>query len=157
MNKRLYRSLAKNNIRKNKSTFYPFALSATTMIALFFMIFSIWVQVSESSGFYGMRSIQWVLKIGVLVCGIFAAGMIFYTNRFLMKQRSKELGLYSILGMEKKHVAKVLFWELAMLGVFSIAAGMGFGILFSRLMFLLLVKMVKINAAVSFGDRKSVV
>ena len=151
MNKKLYCSLAKNNIRKNKSTFYPFALSAMTMIALFFMIFSIRMQVSESNGFYGMRSIEWVLHMGVWICGIFASGVIFYTNRFLIKQRSKELGLYSILGMEKKHIAKVVFWELAILGIFSIAAGMGFGILFSRLMFLLLVKMLKINAAISFG------
>ena len=140
MNKKLYCSMAQNNIRKNKSTFYPFALSAMTMIALFFMIFSIRMQVSESNGFYGMRSIEWVLHMGVWICGIFASGVIFYTNRFLIKQRSKELWLYSILGMEKKHIAKVVFWELAILGIFSIAAGMGFGILFSRLMFLLWLK-----------------
>ena len=75
---------------------------------------------------------------GVGICGIFAAGVIFYTNSFLMKQRSKELGLYSILGMEKRHIANVLFWELALLGFGCTAAGLGFGILFSRLMFLLL-------------------
>lgn len=151
MNKKLYLSLAKNNIQKNKSTFYPFALSAATMIALFYIIFSIHMQVSESEGFYGMRSIEWVLNMGVWVCGIFAAGVIFYTNSFLIRQRSKELGLYGILGMEKKHIAKVLFWEMAILGVFCILTGTCFGILFSRMMFLLLIKMLKIKAAISFG------
>ena len=81
MNKKLYCSLAQNNIRKNKSTFYPFALSAMTMIALFFMIFSIRMQVSESNGFYGMRSIEWVLHMGVWICGIFASGVIFYSDK----------------------------------------------------------------------------
>ena len=157
MNRKLYLSLAKNNIRKNKSTFYPFAISAVTMIALFYMIYAIYVQVTESDGFYGMGSIEWVLQMGVRICGIFAAGVIFYTNSFLMKQRSKELGLYGILGMEKKHIAKVLFWEIAILGIICMLGGLGFGILFSRLMYLLLLKMLRIEAAVSFGISGAVI
>lgn len=150
MNKKLYFTLAKNNMKKNKNTFFPFILSSTTMIALFYMMAAIYGQTSASSGFYGDASVKKVLQLGVWVCGIFAAGVIFYTNSFLMRQRGKELGLYSILGMEKSHIRKVLFWENAIAGCGSILAGLFFGILFSKLMFLILIKLAKIQAAIAF-------
>ena len=157
MNKKLYLSLAKNNIKKNKSSFYPFMLSAIAMIALFYMIFAIAVCAKESEGFYGDATIFVVLNLGVCICGIFAASVIFYTNGFLMKQRAKEMGLYSILGMEKRHIAKVIFWETAILGCLCIAAGLFFGIVFSKLMFLVLLKMMKLDAAIPFGIPVSVI
>ncbi|NBI86772.1 ABC transporter permease [Lachnospiraceae bacterium] len=125
MSKKMYVSLAFTNIKKNKNIFFPFGISAVTMIALFYMIYAIQDQTSKSEGFYGIVSVNQVLSLGVGICGIFAAGVIFYTNSFLMKQRSKELGLYSILGMEKRHIANVLFWELALLGFGCTAAGLG--------------------------------
>ena len=157
MNKKMYVSLAVNNIKKNKNVFLPFGLSAVTMIALFYMIYAIQDQTLKSEGFYGIASVNQVLSLGVGICGIFAAGVIFYTNSFLMKQRSKELGLYSILGMEKRHIANVLFWELALLGIGCTAAGLGFGILFSRLMFLLLLKMMKFGSVIPFGISGNIV
>ena len=123
----------------------------------FYMIYAIQDQTSKSEGFYGIVSVNQVLSLGVGICGIFAAGVIFYTNSFLMKQRSKELGLYSILGMEKRHIANVLFWELALLGFGCTAAGLGFGILFSRLMFLLLLKMMKFGSVIPFGISGNIV
>ena len=118
MNKTLYFTLAKNNIKRNQTTFFPFALSSATMIALFYMISAITAQVIKTEhNFYGIATMKIILHFGVIVCGIFASGVIFYTNRFLIKQRSKELGLYSILGMEKRHIAKVLFFETGIIGI----------------------------------------
>lgn len=158
MNKTLYITLAKNNIKRNRNIFFPFALSSATMIALFYMISAISEQVLQTeSKFYGITTMKTVLSFGVIVCGIFASGVIFYTNRFLIKQRSKELGLYSILGMEKRHIAKVLFFETGMIGICCIIAGLLFGILFSKLMFLLLLKMMKLNSSIPFGISISVI
>lgn len=154
---RIYFSLAKNNIKKNWNAFFPFLLSAAAMIALFYMIFAVTVCVRESEGFYGDNTLYVILNFGVYICGIFAAGVIFYTNSFLMKQRAKELGLYSILGMEKRHIAKTLFWEMVILGSAGILAGLFFGILFSRGMFLLLLKMMKMNSSIPFGIPLSVI
>ncbi len=152
MNKTLYFTLAKNNIKRNQTTFFPFALSSATMIALFYMISAITAQVIKTEhNFYGIATMKIILHFGVIVCGIFASGVIFYTNRFLIKQRSKELGLYSILGMEKRHIAKVLFFETGIIGICCLIAGLFFGILFSKLMFLLLLKMMKLNSTIPFG------
>ena len=111
MNKGLYRKLALNNIKKNMNTFLPFSLSGIAMTAMFYMLYSIRVQADENS-FFGARTMREILGFGIVVCGIFAVFVLFYTNSFLMKRRSKEFGLYSILGMEKKHIAKVVFWEI---------------------------------------------
>lgn len=150
MNEKMFISLARNNIKKNKGVFFPFALSASSMIALYYVISSVSASVVESDGFYGYETVRGVLYLGSWICCIFAAGVIFYTNGFLLKQRSKELGLYSILGMEKRHIAKALFWEMVFLGSGCIAAGLFFGIVFSKIMFLLLLKMMHLNVNIPF-------
>lgn len=150
MTKKLYFSLAKNNIKKNKSTFYPFLISILMMVAMFYIISSVSYEVSHAKGFYGMDAMEMVLEFGSYVCGIFAALVIFYTNSFLLKQRSRELGLYSMLGLEKRHIAKVLFWENCIIGLTGLAGGLIIGILFSRLMSLILLKMIGTSIKLDF-------
>ncbi len=149
MNRGLYRRLAWQNIRKNKNTFLPFLFSGIMMVAMFYMLHSIWKQADDTL-FYGATTMKKVLIIGVIVAGIFSVCVLFYTNSFLMKQRTRELGLYSLLGMEKKHIGKVVFWEMALVGIGCIGIGLGVGILFSRLMFLVLLKLLQINTSFVF-------
>lgn len=157
MNNKLYLKLAGNNLKKNKNAFIPFGLSCGMMIAMFYMLASITGQVTDEM-FYGARTMKTVLDIGVRICGIFSVAVIFYTNNFLMKRRTRELGLYSILGMEKKHIRKVLFWESFIVGTFSIFGGLAAGILFSKLMFLVLLNLLHLETSfrfvISFGAVK---
>lgn len=149
MNNKLYVKLAVNNLKKNKNAFVPFGLSCSMMIAMFYMLVSITGQVTNEM-FYGARTMKTVLEIGVWICGIFSVAVIFYTNNFLMKRRTRELGLYSILGMEKKHIRKVLFWESFFVGGFSIFVGLAAGILFSKLMFLVLLNIINLETSFRF-------
>ena len=135
MNKSLFRKLAFNSIKNNKTTFIPYALACTTMIALFFMMASIKDQVANAS-FYGASSMKAILSMGVIIIGIFSVFVIFYTNSFLLKRRTKELGLYNVLGLEKKHISRVLLWETTMVGFASIVMGIALGLLFSKLIYL---------------------
>ena len=157
MTKKLYVSLAKNNIKKNKSTFFPFLISILMMVAMFYIISSISYEASHAKGFYGMEAMGMVLEFGTYVCGIFAALVIFYTNSFLLKQRSRELGLYSILGLEKGHIAKVLFWENCIIGLTGLVGGLLIGILFSRLMSLILFKMIGTSVKLDFMIPKTAI
>lgn len=157
MTKKLYVSLAKNNIKKNKSTFFPFLISILMMVAMFYIISSISYEASHAKGFYGMEAMGMVLEFGTYVCGIFAALVIFYTNSFLLKQRSRELGLYSILGLEKGHIAKVLFWENCIIGLTGLVGGLLIGILFSRLMSLILFKMIGTSVKLNFMIPKTAI
>lgn len=88
--------------------------------------------------------------LGVLVVDIFSVLVMFYTNSFLIKRRKKELGLYCVLGMEKRHVALVLLCEIFFTAILCIALGLLFGILFSRLMFLTLLYLLDFTTPFSF-------
>ena len=74
------------------------------------------------------------MLMGVWVTAIFAVLFLFYTNSFLMKRRKKEFGLYNILGMEKKHLSRVMLYETVVIAAISLVGGVLAGILLSKLM-----------------------
>lgn len=98
----------------------------------------------------GSINLKMILFLGIIVIGIFAVIFLFYTNSFLIKRRKKELGLYSILGLEKKHIARVLFYETIFVTVISLSLGLIGGILIGKLLFLLLLNVVHFKSPLSF-------
>ena len=88
------------------------------------------------------ESVAATLMFGCIVIAIFSLIILVYINSLLIKQRKKEFALYNILGMEKRHISKVLFWESAYTAVISIGAGLVFGAVFSKLMQLILMKII---------------
>ncbi len=90
----------------------------------------------------GAESLRAMMILGCYVIAIFAVIFLFYTNNFLMRRRKKELGLYNILGMEKRHIAKILFYECIYTFLLSIVAGVGCGVLFNQLIVLLMQKII---------------
>lgn len=90
------------------------------------------------------------LRFGVTIIGIFSAIFIFYTNSFLIKRRKKELGLFNVLGLDKKHIARVLFWEKIFITLISIGLGIILGLILDKLMFLLLLKILKFEVTLGF-------
>lgn len=98
----------------------------------------------------GGDQLKTILKFGTYVIGFFSVVFLFYTNSFLIKRRKKELGLYNILGMEKKHIAKVLFWENFFVALITMALGLLLGIALSKLMFLVLLKILNFKVPMGF-------
>lgn len=150
MNKKLYFRLALRNVKNNKSTFLPFSISTSAIIAMFYMLYSIYEQVNENM-FSGAEQMRIILNLGVSICGIFSVFVLIYTNGFLMKRRSREFGLYSVLGMEKKHITKIVFWEIVIVALGCITAGILAGIALSKLMFMVLLKILNLKTDFSFG------
>lgn len=95
-------------------------------------------------------SLQSVLTCAVGVIIIFAVIFLFYTNSFLIKRRKKELGVYNILGMGKRHIAQMLATETVVTASASIGAGLIFGIIFSKLMYLVLLKILHYDVRMDF-------
>lgn len=89
-----------------------------------------------------------VLIFGSVIVGIFAVLFLFYTNSFLVKRRKKEFGLYYILGMEKRHISRVMLWETIYTAILSLLFGIACGILFSKLVFLGLLKILKMEVVI---------
>lgn len=91
------------------------------------------------------------MKAGVVVTGVFAGVFLLYTNQLLIRQRKKELGLYNIFGLEKKHIAKVLGYESLFLTIIGILAGIVLGICLGKLFFLVLLKLLRLDSSLSFS------
>lgn len=99
----------------------------------------------------GGESLRQILYFGVIIVGIFAVIFLFYTNSFLMKQRKKEVGVYNVLGLGKWHIARMLGWEMLVIAGGSLAAGLLFGIALSKLMFLILLKILHFEVTMKFS------
>ena len=97
----------------------------------------------------GVNAVQGLLGFGAIVVALFSFALLCYTNGFLMKRRQKELGLYNILGMEKRHLARLLLWETVFAALLCILGGLLLGVLLSKLFLLLLCAVIQ--AKVPFG------
>ena len=136
---KLTSKLAFSNLKQNRKLYYPFALAVmlTTMILYSFIALSSTPHLEDS---YGGGAARTVLGFGSFVVQLVVIILVAYANGYVMKNRSKELGLYSVLGMEKKHLLVMTLWELLIFYVLTVGAGLGLGLLFDRLIFALLLK-----------------
>lgn len=150
MNRNLYSKLARSNIIRNKDTYFPYIFSSVVTVSMFYMLLTIANRTKEAD-FLGDKVMTDVLTFGVIVIGLFSFLFIFYTNSFLLKRRTKELGLYSVLGMEKRHISRVTAYEILYSSLFSIAIGIVVGIIFSKLMFAVLLNLLKLDTSISLN------
>ncbi len=126
-----YPKLAFLNIQKNGKFYLPYLLTCIITVAMFYIMRYIATN-SSLNNMLGAGSLKEILFFGSIVVGIFAAIFLFYTNSFLMKRRKKELGLYNILGMEKRHIAWVLLFETFIVAAVSLVLGLSLGILLEQ-------------------------
>lgn len=145
----LYTRLAAVGIRKNGKSYAPYIMTCSLMIMIFYIVsfLSNNYLLGEMPGGDGMALI---LAVGTVVMAIFSAIFLFYTNSFLIKRRKKEFGLYNILGLGKWQIARVLMIETLLVYLISMIAGLGFGILFSKLAEMLAARMLAANLSYTF-------
>lgn len=146
----LYVKLARINIKNNKSLYLPYLLSGMMTVAMFYLM----VFLSDNDGLNHMsggRTLTIIFRFGIAVIGIFSYIFIFYTNSFIIKRRKREIGVYNILGMEKRHIAKVLGLETIFVAVTAIVGGVVGGILFSKLMLMLLFRILQYGEQIVFS------
>lgn len=141
MSNGFYSRLAADNIRRNRQTYLPYIITCIITTAMLYIIRSLAMN-EGLDGMSGGAALKEILALGSHITRIFAFIFLFYTNSFLVKRRKKEFGLFNILGMEKRHIAKVLFMETLYTAAISLVLGMGLGILLDKLMFLLLTKLL---------------
>ena len=137
-----YPRLAATNLKKNGSTYFPYMLTSVCSVLTFYTMHALAANPGLSN-MPGATSLKMILNLGVIVVGLFSAILLFYTNGFLIKRRKKELGLYSILGMEKKHIARVLLYETLFTAVISLVLGLAGGLLIGKLLFMLLLNILQ--------------
>ena len=144
-----YSRMARQGIYKNARYYVPYFLSCIGSAAMFYIM----LYLNGSSAVSTMKGgafVEVMLALGAGIIAIFSVLVLSYTNSFLMKRRERELGLYNILGMEKRHIARVLFWESVYTAITGIAGGLLAGILLSKLLLLILCALLRFEVPFGF-------
>ncbi|MCI7098027.1 MAG: FtsX-like permease family protein, partial [Lachnospiraceae bacterium] len=144
-----YSRLAWNNIKKNARLYIPNILTGMGLTAVFYIIFTLSVD-NRLREVRGGRYLPTVLPLGVVIVALLSFILVLYTNSFLMKQRNREFGLYNVLGMEKHHIGKILFWETAICALFVLAGGLACGIILYKLCALLICRILAVDSVLGF-------
>lgn len=145
----LYRKLAWINIKSNKHFYLPYLLTGIISVMMFYCMRAI----QGNEGLKNVRggvNIVSILSLGLIVTGFFVCILLFYTNSFIMKRRKKELGVFNILGMEKRHIAKVMFWEMIITILISVGMGLLLGIIFNKLLTMILYQLTGLEESIPF-------
>lgn len=141
MNRHLFWSLAWQGMKRNRRTTLPYLFSLTGIVMMFFIL-SVLSATPSLEGIYGSRTLRRVLEFGVYTITVFSVIVVFYTRSFLTRSRKKEFGLFNILGLEKCHLLRVMAIETLLVGLMTMLAGIGLGAVFSKLMYLMLLRLL---------------
>lgn len=144
MRKGYFCHLALGGIRKNRKIYYPYILTAVFTTAMMYIIMSL----ARNTG--NRTTMTFALQLGVVVTSLFSVLFLFYTNSFLMRRRKREFGLYNVLGMEKKHLARLVVWETGMIALVSLVLGLALGVLMDKLLYLCLMRLVGEISSLNF-------
>lgn len=139
-----YARLAATNLRKNYTIYFPYILACIGTVFSYFLLMAL----ANNEGMKNIpvsESLQILFRLGTYVAGVFSVIFLLYANSFLMKQRKKEIGLYSILGLEKRHIACLMTYETVFMAVLGIGIGILAGIVFGKLCFLLLLFLIHVS------------
>lgn len=146
MNSSIYSRLAVTNLKNNRKTYVPYILTAALTVMMYYIIDAL-----SRNDSVGRGSLWQILSMSTVVIRVFSVILLFYTNSFLMKRRKKEVGMYNILGMGKAHIAKMFLVEMLITAFVSIGAGIAGGILFGKVMWLLLLKILHYDVNMDFA------
>ena len=143
-------SMATSNLKKNHSLYLPYGLT-TIMVTMILYITHALSAMPELSTLRGGGAIAQTLGFGVIVVQLVALLTILYANAFVTKNRLKEYGLYSILGLDRKNIQLLSFIELLLFSVVSVGLGVVLGIVFHRFSFAVLLKLIRIPIGIEYS------
>lgn len=141
----MYAKIAADNLKKNHRLYIPYILSGAGLLACFYIIYNL-AGDERLLDTRGGTFLTIFMGFGTVVMALLSAILIFYTNSFLMKQRKREYGLYNVLGMEKRHIGRILFYEALFSEMITLLLGIGVGILFYKLCTLIICRLLHVDS-----------
>ena len=146
----LLRSMAITNLRKNHSLYLPYAL-ATVLVTVVLYITHALSAMPELATLNGGAQMAKTLQFGVIIVQIVSLVIILYANAFVMKNRSKEFGLYGILGLDRKNIQLLSLIELVIFAFVSVTLGIILGMIFHRISFALLLGLIQYSIGIEYS------
>lgn len=149
MKSSLFRKTARSNIKKNYRFFVPRMLAEAGLLACFYIAFTLAFdeRIMEVEGGVYVTAF---MQFASVILGLLSVIIMLYANSFLMKQRKREFGLYNVLGMEKRHIGRILFHENLTASVLSVAGGCALGVLMYKVCALLVCRLLKADVILGF-------
>lgn len=145
-----YPKMAVGGMNKNGRLYVPYMITCILMVAMFYILHFLGFS-GVMNGMAGGGTATDMVAMGSYIMAIFSTIFLFYTQSTLIKGRKKEFGLYSILGMNKRNIGKIIFWETAITGVISIVVGLLAGIGLSKLAELGFTKLIAVPTRYEFS------
>lgn len=148
MNRRIYSKLALTNLKKNQKIYIPYLLTLIGSMLFYYILTSlgsnplIYNVDTGKAAFKGADALCPILQSGSFVASFFAFIFLLYANSFVLKHQKKQLGLYRVLGMERRHIIRIIFLETFMTFAIGLMAAIFLGILFDKLMLVLLFQII---------------
>lgn len=136
--------------------YVSYIITCIITVMMFYIIYGL-TKNKGIAGVPGEEIFREMLSMGVTIVGIFSAIFLFYTNGFLMKQRKKEIGVYNVLGLGKRHIAKMLMVEMCIITFISLSGGIIGGICFGKLVFLIMLKILHFDTHMKFAIEPSAI
>ena len=138
---KLIPKLAIAGIQKNSTHYLPYIMITAFSVFVFFIFCAIY----DNPMMQQLPHAQYLLGlmlIGIILLGIILLPMLYSTHQFLLKQRKNELGLYHVLGLDQKYTGMMICIETIILYVVTVMLGIGMALIFSKLIFLVLLNLV---------------
>ncbi|TBX54620.1 ABC transporter permease [Bacillus mycoides] len=143
-------SIALRNIQRNFKDYFVYFASMIFSIVIYFTFKALQYNSQMEKAAEGSKKISGAFQVSSVMLIIFVAVFIIYSNGFFTRKRKKEVGLYSLLGIRKKQIGKMLFYENMLMGLMSLIIGIAIGSVLSKLFLELLVSMMGLNLNVHF-------
>lgn len=137
-----YIKFALRNLKENHKMYAPFFSAGVLSFVIYFLIYAIGkndsIVSTVSSGLFDR-----ILTMGIWLSAVIVAVFLFLANSYLFRARKKTLGVYNTLGMSKKHLVILTFWEILIIAATVIVSGALLGNLLSVVMFRIITSVLK--------------
>ena len=146
---KLISSLAVSNLKKNRTLYIPFSVASITMMVITYILMALSTNktILQSNG---GNTVVMALGFGVVIMLLVSTLTMIYANGFVMKNRSKEFGLYSILGLGRSQIQLLQVIEMVLFAIINLIVGLVLGVLLNRLAFALLLKAMRFTVPISY-------
>lgn len=142
--------LAIKNVRRNLKDYGVYIGSMVFSIIIYFTFVTLKYSDDIASFTDMKKQVQGIMNASSIILIIFVAIFILYSNSFFLKKRKKEVALYSLLGVRKKQIGFLLFFENLMIGFVSLVAGIVAGLLLSKMLLTILIHLMGYDIVAGF-------
>ena len=144
-------NIALRNIKRNFNSYFIYFASMVFSIMIYHVFTSIQYNEQVISLQEAKSSIFATFKLSSIIIALFAGIFIWYSNSFFIKRRKKEIALYSLMGVMKKQIGRMLFYENLLMGILALGTGIILGSLMSKLFVMLLLQLMGYSINVKFA------